>query len=89
MPDFDASVDLTHLPLGMAAADAVARVREDFGALPGAKWISVEAHVGVPHRGRWVSIYKAGDSRSRDGYPWDDLAARIASTATAALTATI
>jgi hypothetical protein len=66
MREFDACIDLSvHNTAGADADSAVARVRREVGAIPGANWISVEWCGSVPAGMRWLHLFRRGDGRDR------------------------
>lgn len=64
---FDASIDIDR-------AEAVELVREQVRALPGAGWISVEAHAGAPVA---IRIFAAGSGIEVEGPDWAVLHRRV------------
>ncbi len=84
---FDALIDLNpgDLPDGLSREAAVAAVVEAVGALPGAGWISVEAHPrAMPVAAR---VFKAGTSAQQPGEAWAALQRQVQHTAEQALLA--
>jgi len=84
---FDALIDLNpgDLPDGLSREAAVAVVVEAVGTLPGAGWISVEAHPrAMPVTAR---VFKAGTSAQQPGEEWAALQQQVQHTAEQALLA--
>jgi hypothetical protein len=66
MEEFDACIDLTvHNVSTGDPQSAVARVRSEVEALPGASWISVEWYGAPPPGLSWLRLFRRGDGRER------------------------
>lgn len=84
---FDAMIDLNpgDLPAGLGQEAAIAAVVGAVGALPGAGWISVEAHPRTaPVAAR---VFPAGTSTPQAGEAWEALLAEVRRVAEQALSA--
>ena len=72
---WDGSIDLTgaNARIGRPLpGHLVDEVRQAVEALPGAGYVSVEVHDQAPRHLRWLVLYPARSTPSREGRDWDE-----------------